>query len=140
MTHSRSLQVEPDCLRLLRSGFLNRLCRFGLFRDFRRFGRFARFSRLCRFLGFQLHLVVTLPFVDPGLHLVGLLEAIHKGVLAWAVACAVQTPLSMRLFAPKVGTSLADPWGYAAAAEAEFALAYREAAHFFVEKHVAAGT
>lgn len=137
---SMSTCLDLDCLRFLRFGRFRHLRPFGSFHDLRRLGRSACLGRSPCFLLFQLHLVDKLSLIDPGLHLVGLLEAVLKGVIAWFVARAVQTSHSMSLFAPKIGTPFTNPRDHTAATEAIAAVALLETTPLRFEKRVAVRT
>jgi len=98
-----------------------------------------RSRRQSRFLRFPPVLVVDVFLVDPGLHIVRLLEAALEGVHARPVASAVQAILAMSLFATGVGAPDAHPRDHAPAAEAPAALTLRETALLRLEQGGAAG-
>ena len=75
-------------------------------------------SQQSGFLRFPPDLVFEVLLVNPGLHIVQLFEAALERVLARPVATATQAVLAVRLFANRVGASLAHPRNPTPATEA----------------------
>lgn len=91
------------------------------------------------FLRLPPDLVLAVFLINPGLHIVRLLEATLDAVRARPIASPIHALLAMRLFATRVGAAYPHPRDHAPAAEAPAALALRVAAPLHVKHHVTAG-